>query len=307
MENLFYALYSRMIIEMAGIELCALFKVELRPVAGSRQYHLPDPNHMYRIFLACKDNLDNYNVCELLQEGVVHRWQDAFISRFATKEAGNGLNSDDLLGYRQFARNVVCDPCSAYVTKWRFLVPFFPSIPREILILMSEKWFTVMPKATLPDDVPSSELPFIDLKRVNPAQWEKELIVDYRLASLSKLEGRAIGEERRDDPKIRLLNSAKCHKCICTSSCLCAKECTVYVESACPCSERYVRLMTARLSKGPGRFGFTTRANTAARACWESFAMLRRDVSDETFLLEWSEAFAVFELEIQKERWGKQA
>jgi hypothetical protein len=65
--------------------------------------------------------------------------------------------------------------------------------------------------------------------------------------------------------------------------------------------------MTARLSKGPGRFGFTTRANTAARACWESFSKLRRDVSDETFLLEWSEAFAVFELEIQKERWGKQA
>jgi hypothetical protein len=63
--------------------------------------------------------------------------------------------------------------------------------------------------------------------------------------------------------------------------------------------------MTARLSKTPGRFDFSTRANTAARACWEGLARLRRDVSDEDILLEWSEVFAVFELEIQKERWGK--
>jgi hypothetical protein len=305
-ENLFYALYSRVIIEMAGIELCALFKVELRPAAGSRQFHLPDPNHMYRIFLACKDNLDNYNVCELLREEIVHKWQEVFLRRLAKKEIENGFNPDDLLGYRQFARNVVSDPRSAYVTKWCFLVPFFPSIPKEILIIMSEKWFTIVPKATLPDDVPSSQLPFIDLKRADPKQWEKEIIQDYQLASLGKLEGRSIGDERRDDPKIRLLNLAKCRKCICASTCLCAKECTHYVESACPCSERYVRLMTARLSKGPGRFDFSTRANTAARACWEGLARLRWDVSDEAFLLEWSEAFAVFELEIQKERWGKQ-
>lgn len=306
-ENLFYALYSRMIIEMAGIELCALFKIELRSATGSRQLHLPDPNHMYRIFLACKDNLDNYNVCELLQEGIVHKWQNAFVRRLATKETEKGFTPDDMLGYRRFAQNVVSDHRSAYVSKWRSLVPFFPSIPKEILIIMSEKWFTVMPKATPPDDVPVSELPFIDLKLANPAQWEKELILDHRLASMGKLEGRSIGDERRDDPKIRLLYLAKCHKCICTSTCLCSKECTRYVESACPCSERYVRLMTARLSKEPGPFDFSARANTAARACWEGLAMLRRDVSDEAFLLEWSEAFAVFELEIQKERWGNQA
>jgi hypothetical protein len=306
-ENLFYALYSRVIIEMAGIELCALFKVELQPSAGSRQFCLPDPSHMYRIFLACKDNLDNYNVCEDLKEGIVHKWQEVFLQRLAKTKIENGLNPDDSLGYRQFARNVVSDPQSAYMDKWQYLVPFFLSIPKEILVVMSEKWFTVQPKATLPDDVPSSQLPFIDLKLADRKQWERELILDYRLASLAKLEGRSIGDERRDDPKIRLLKLAKCRRCICASTCLCAKECTHYVESPCPCSERYVRLMTARLSKNPGRFDFATRANTAARACWEGLARLRWDVSDEDILLEWSEAFAVFELEIQKERWGKQA
>jgi hypothetical protein len=306
-ENLFYALYSRVIIEMAGIELCALFKVELQPPAGSRKIRLPDPDHMYRIFLACKDNLDNHNVCEMLQEAIVHRWQEIFLRRLAKTEIENGLNPDDLPGYRQFARNVLSDPYSAYVAKWCYLVPFFPSISKKILIGMSEKWFTVLPKAALPDDVPSSQLPFIDLKRCDPKQWAKELIQDYRMASLGKLEGRSIGDERRDDPKIRLLNLAKCRKCICASTCLCARECTHYVESPCPCSERYVRLMAARLSKSPGRFDFSTRANTAARACWEGLARLLRDVSDEDILLEWSEAFAVFELEIQKERWGGQA
>lgn len=306
-ENLFYALYSRVIIEMTGIELCALFKVELLSAPDSRKFRLPDANHMYRILLACKDNLDNYNICELLQEGIVHKWQEVFLRRLAEKELVNGFNPNDTLGYRQFAQNVVSEPCSAYATKWVSLIPFFPSIPKEILIIMSEKWFTVNPKATLPDDVPSSQLPFLDLKRVNRAQWEKELILDYRLATLGKLEGRSIGDERRDDPKIRLVNLSKYHKCICTSNCSCARECTYNVESDCPCSERHLRLMTARLSKGPGRFDFPTRANTAGRACWGGLARLRRDVSDETILLEWSETFAVFELEIQKERWGKQA
>lgn len=306
-ENLFYALYSRVIIEMAGIELCALFKVEIRPAAGSRQYPLPGPDHMYRIFLACKDNLDNHNVCEDLQEGIVHKWQEVFLHRLAKKEIEGGFNPDDVLGYRHFAWNVVSDSHSAYVNKWLYLIPFFPSIPKEILIVMSEKWFTVLPKATLRDDVPASQLPFIDFKRVDRKQWEKELIQDYRLASLAQLEGRSIGDERRDNPKIRLLNLAKCRKCICAATCLCATECTHDLESPCPCSERYVRLMTARLSNNPGRFGISTRANTAARACWEGLARLRWDVSDEDILLEWSEAFAVFELEIHKERWGKQA
>jgi hypothetical protein len=262
---------------------------------------------MYRILLACKDNLDNYNICELLREGIVHKWQEVFLRRLAEKGLVNGFNPDDTLGYRQFAQNVVSEPCSAYATKWVSLIPFFSSIPKEILNIMSEKWFTVRPKATLPDDVPSSQLPFLDLKQVNRAQWEKEIILDYRLATLGKLEGRSIGDERRDDPKIRLVNLTKYHKCICTSNCSCARECTYDVESDCPCSERHLRLMTARLSRGPGRFDFRTRANTAGRACWEGLARLRRDVSDETIILEWSETFAVFELEIQKERWGKQA
>ncbi|KAJ5167750.1 uncharacterized protein N7482_003344 [Penicillium canariense] len=303
-ENLFYALYSRVIIEMAGIELCALFKLQLRPAVGSRQFFLPDANHMYRLLLACKDNLDDTNVCESLQEGVVHQWQEGFLRRLALKEIEKGFNPDDMLGYRRFAQSIVSDPTCAYVAKWRSLVPFFDTIPSEILAVMSEKWFTVLPKVVLPDDVPSGQLPFVDLKRANPMQWEKEIILDYRLATLGKLEGRSIGEERRDDPKIRLLSLARCRKCICTSVCLCSWACTYRVKSACPCSERHVRIMMARRCKETGPFDFTIRANTAARACWEGLAMLRRDVKDDTILLEWREAFEVFELTIQKERWA---
>ncbi|EPS29643.1 hypothetical protein PDE_04593 [Penicillium oxalicum 114-2] len=303
-ENLHYALYSRVVIEMASVELCALFKAERQAPNGCQGLWLPDADHLYRIFLACKDTLDSPTTWKRPQWAAIHKWQEHFTGRLTEKEDDQSLKPDVVCGYRQFAQNILSDPRSAYVCKWCSLIPFFHSVPQENLISISEKWFTVRPKVILPDDVPSYELPFIDLKLVNPALWKREIVLDYRLASLANLEGKSIGDERREDPKSRLLSLAKCHKCICISTCLCARDCTDHVERPCPCSERYVRLMTARLCKKPSRFPFTTRANTAARACWEGLAMLRRDVSAETIVLEWREAFSVFELEIHKERWG---
>ncbi|KAJ5683525.1 hypothetical protein N7462_006690 [Penicillium macrosclerotiorum] len=303
-ENLYYALYSRVIIEMAGIELCALFKIDSRPVTTRKQFYLPDPNHLYRIFLACKDLLDAPSVCECLQETVVSQWEEGYLRRLAIKQAESGFNPDDLLGYRRYALSIISDRTCAYVKKWNNLIPFFDTIPAEVLTVLSEKYFTIMPRVVMEDDVPAAELPFIDLKATNFAQWEKDLIQDHRIATLAKLNGTKVGEERRDEPKIQLLTMVKYHKCICIASCFCALACTYDVERPCPCSERHLRLMLARRSRGPGRFDFTTRANTVARACWQGLASLKRSLPDEVVLVELNETFDIFELEIQKERWG---
>lgn len=307
-ENLFYTLYSRVQVEMAGIELCALFTMDPRPTTTHKQFNLPDPNHLYRIFLACKDVLDSPLVCETSEaaiiSGLVSQYQENHIRRLISKGSVKGFNQDDLLGYRRYAINIVSDRSSAYCKKWNQLIPFFDSIPSEVMVLISEKYFALISKEVPEADVPTSELGFVNLKAISPTQWEKEIILDHRMAALGKLEGKTVGEERREDDKVRLLNVVRSHKCICTSVCFCAHECTNDVERWCPCAERHLRIMLAKRRKGAGRFKFTTRANTLARACFQGLANLRRNVSDDQLLVEIQAAFEIFEMEIEKERSG---
>ncbi|KAF7712956.1 Uncharacterized protein PECH_002300 [Penicillium ucsense] len=308
-NNLFYALYSRVTLELAGIELVTLYQAEHPPPSVPPAYSplstLPVADHIHRLLLACKETLDKTNVCGYVDQEVVSMWQEVLTQRLIVKGFYSPSYPDNVIGYRQFTYNVLSDHQSEYVTKWVSMVPFFYSIPPNVLIAISEKWFTVADRTTMPDDIPASDLPFTDLRVVNPALWEKDLVLDYRLAALASLEGKSIGDVRRENPRSRLLNLAKCRKCICPSTCRCARGCTTEVEKACICSERYVRLITSRLCKSPGRFQFSIRTTTAARACWQGLAMLRRDVSTETLMFEWSETFSVFELEVQKERWGR--
>lgn len=307
-ENLFYTLYSTVEFEMSSIELCALFKMEPRPPTTHDQFYLPDPNHLYRIFLAFKDVLDSPLICEAPRSAIVQdtvtQYQESHVRRLILKEAVKGFTKDDLLGYRRYALNIVSERTSAYCKKWSQLIGFFGNIPSELMAVLSEKYFTRVPRALPEEDVTTGELGFVDLKASNPDVWEREIILDHRMATLAKLEGKSVGEERRDDPRVRLLSIVKYHKCICTSFCFCARECTNNVERWCPCAERHLRLMLARRRKGTGRFSFATRANGLARFSFQGLATLRRDVSDDQLVAEMGMVFDIFDLEIQRERSG---
>lgn len=300
-ENLFYTLYSRVILEMAGIEIFAQFKMESRPLTNRHQLYLPDPDHMYRIFLTIKDVLDSSAICEDVNEAVVHAFQEGYIRRILRKENDKGFNIDDMLGYRRFAVSVVNDKTNQFTKKWNLLIPFFDSVPAALMALISEKYFAIVPKVVLEDDILTSELPFIDIKSADYGLWEKEIIKDHRMAALAKLEGKSLGDVRSKEAN-HLLHQVKQHKCICTSLCCCAHECTNDPERFCPCSERQLRVMLAQTRKGPGRFNFTTRANTMGRACFEGLTVLKRDIRENDLLLQLRGTIELFEMEITKER-----
>lgn len=307
-ENLFYTLYSTIEFEMANIELCALFRMDPRPATTHEQFYLPDPNHLYRIFLAFKDVLDSPLVCEQSHSAIVQdtvaQYQEDHVRRLILREAAREFTKDDLLGYRRYALNIVSERTSAYCKKWSQLIGFFSNIPSDVMTLMSEKYLARVPRVVPEEDITAAELGFVDLKATHPAQWEREIILDHRMAALAKLEGKSVGEVRRDDPKIRLLSIVKYHKCVCTSLCFCALECTYNVERWCPCAERQLRLMLARRRKGTGRFSFATRANNLARFCFQGLATLRWDTSDDCLVAELGNLFDMFDVEIQKERSG---
>ncbi|KAJ5115247.1 hypothetical protein NUU61_001006 [Penicillium alfredii] len=301
-ENLFYALYARVVLEMASIELCSCFNVDVPSLTTHRQFILPHADHLYRIFLACKDVLDSPVICEMLQQELVARYQEGYTRRVIHKENEKGLSSDDILGYRRYALSIVSERSSAFCKKWETLIPLLRDTPAEVMAVLSEKYLAVVPKSVLSDDISYDELPFTDLITIDPATWEKDTIQDHRLATLAKLEGNSVGQERRDDANIRLFSLAKRHKCVCASVCRCSYECTNNVERRCPCAERQLRIMLAKRRKGTGRYSFATRAYTLARVGFESLATLKRHVDDDDILIELGHVFEVFDLEIQKER-----
>lgn len=286
---------------MAGIELCAQYKLDSRPPSNRRQFYLPEPDCMYRILVMIKDVLDSSCVSERVHDATVHRYLGDYTRRLWRKEMDKGFNIDDLLGYRSFAKSIASDRSGEFIQKWITLVPLFYETPPELIVVISEKYFTIIPRVTVEGDIPTSDLPFIDLKPGNYALWEKGIIKDHRLAALARLEGKLLGELRRGQGKLLLL-LVKQHKCVCMSYCRCAGECTGNPERACPCSERQLRIMLSRNRKGPGRFKFATRTNTMGRAFFESLTFLKRSARDEHLVTELRDATEVFEMEILKER-----
>ncbi|KAJ5648588.1 hypothetical protein N7490_004960 [Penicillium lividum] len=306
LEHLFYALYSRLKLEMAGIELCALFKLEVRPaMTKDRQFYMPDPNHMYRLFLLFKDILDSPGICEERDNDLVAQFMDGYVRMLICKDARLGpFIIDDILGYRRYAYSIVSNRHSSYCKKWDSLITNFPDFPPETMTVLSERYFIMVPKHVPESDIALKDLPFTNLEMIDPVIREKEIILDHRLGTLAKLEGKCIGECRHEDQNIRLrlLNEVKHAKCICKSVCFCARKCTNDVERRCPCAERQFRMQLAINRKRTGRFNFTTRVDTVAVAGFQGLAALKPDVREDAMLLEMIVIFNAIAMEIQNER-----
>ncbi|KAJ5335130.1 hypothetical protein N7452_007533 [Penicillium brevicompactum] len=303
-ENLFYSLYARVVIELANIELCGTFKTSIIYKRNSGSFLLPEPDHLYRIVLSFKDALDAPGICSLLRKDAAIHFQQSYISQIVDKTKNADFPLHDKLGYRSHAANIVQDRSGPYCTKWKALIPFFNVIPCRNMAMMSECYLALAPRNATPDDVPFGQLPFIDTSKIAADIRDAENIKDNRIATLAKLEGTSVGEERQKDPKCRTYYLAKQRKCVCFAICVCAKECTKDVLRSCPCAERHVRIMTVRRGlhyRWPG-LAFSTTAGTLARMFFHGFASLRRGVTDRQIAGELERAFDSIEALITSER-----
>lgn len=294
-----------MVIELANIELCGTFQTDvLLSLRSHRPFLLPEPDHLYRIVLAFKDALDSPGICSLLRKEAALDFQQAYLSQIVDKSKNSDFPLTDPLGYRLHAANIVTDRTGPYCTKWRNLITFFNVLPCRTLAMMSEPYLTVAPVTVLPDDVPLEQLPFIDPSTISKEVRDAENIKDNRIATLAKLEGTSIGDERHKDPKNRIYHLAKQRKCVCYATCRCSKDCTRDVLLNCPCAERHVRIMTVRRGlhyRWPG-LGFVATSSTMARMFFHGLASLRRGVTDRQIAGELQRAFESIDALITGER-----
>lgn len=290
-------------LELAGTELCSLFPITDRPITKNSLYYLPSPCHMYRILLAFKDTLDSPSICEHVHHELLNQYLESYIRRLICSDARRGPpQSDDALGYYQHALAIAHNRESDFRHKWDRLVDCFADFPPHTVASLSARYLTVLPRAYPPVETATADLPFVNLKCIPEATWEKILILDHRYSALAQLESRTVGEQRRADPECDILNDARYCRCICKSNCSCAKECSYDVERACPCSEWQLRLQIVHRRESDGGHEFATRINTIAVAAFQGLNFLKRGLSDAAFVEAAKESFALIEMEVQKER-----
>ena len=305
LEDLYYALYARIVVEMANVELCSAFNIDVRRLNLAKDaFVLPHPEHLYKLLVRFKSVLDSPEVCSVLDMRAVKDRQGEIIRRTAQKVTDLASASNDVLGYRQFIMDIVNDEGSAFRQKWAGLSRIYQMPPDEVLMVWSEKYLTIMPKPMAQWDVSSSDLPFTNPDNVNPRVWEFDRVNAHRAATLAKLEGKSVGEVRRRDDHCsqRLITFVREKKCICLSSCTCAWPCTNDAERLCPCSEPMMRLLLSQNRKKPGDKPFWLRCASLARAIFEGFSATRVDVADGEMTTEVDCAIQLFEHEIEIER-----
>lgn len=301
-EGLYYALLSRLIMEMANVDLCSCFHLNLHGMTSRASCTLPEPAQLFKIFLFCKRLLESSAVCRNINKELVRQHQSAYVRHAINVSESLGIFMNDMLGYRRDIISVASDKSSPFRQKWTNggLLYYMP--PEEVLTMLSEKYLALTPKVTFQDELPISELPFVNSELADPEVWERELIKDHRQATLAKLEGKCVGDVRREDDRRRLSDYVKEYKCICRSSCSCAWDCTLDPERHCPCAERQMRVLLVRRRKGLGAREFGIRCSSLAKAIFQGISCLRRDVEDHEIAKEFDRAFLLFAEEIQKQR-----
>lgn len=304
-EGLYYVLYARLTIEIANVHLCSSFDLDIRRMSGKDSLLLPEPSHLYAILRAFKDFLRSPDICSVLDREIIKQHQEDFVHRAVEKTTQMGHAPDDLVGYRRHILKLVSDPNSPFCRRWRGLYPIYQMAPGEILAILSEKYLSVEPRQmNLNSEAGTRELPFIDPERVDPDLWEREIIQDNRQATWAKLEGKSVGEMRREDKRRPLVDYVRERKCICFSFCSCANECTNKVERPCPCAERMMRILLAE--QDPGSYGLTfpEHCNELAEVAFEGLAAIHRGAEnlDDAVAIEVKFSLDLFEKEVAHHR-----
>ncbi|KAJ6028671.1 hypothetical protein N7540_004247 [Penicillium herquei] len=312
-ENLYYASYARLTLDIAAIELCAAFRSEDRSgFMYNRTFCLPEASHLYRILLACKDILDFPEISAHRDETLITHYQQAYVRVLVDmqKELGSFV-AGDILGFRRNARSVVANPESAFSKKWNEIIPGFSQIPAEAVTLLAEKFFTMYPKYVPARDYePFSFIKFdvnptpLEDYEEYPKEWvECEIIQHHREAALARLEGLTIGElRRRDCNAAELVRFARVRACVCKDTCFCAEECTDDTERSCPCAQRQLRTYHCIDRKCIGRGTYLDRIDAVALSGFQGLSGLKRENDDSIVALELEWAIEIIEIEVRRDR-----
>ncbi|GKZ79061.1 hypothetical protein AnigIFM56816_002932 [Aspergillus niger] len=300
-EKLYHALYARLVMELVVVDLCSCFKIEVSRVSSHNNFMLPEPRHLYNIFLACKQVLDSSTVCRFFNKDFVQNYQATFIHRAVTKLNSMPFVMDDLIGYRRFALGIIDNPDSPFRQRWAGSGLIYHMPPPRVLIVHSEKYMSFTPRQTYQFMIPQQPLPFIQRHNADPTFMENARTSDHRQAALAMLEGKTVGDLRNEGTIQQLIEYAKRRKCVCQSSCSCGQDCTQEPDRLCPCAEWNMILLLTQVNANRGALGLRDRCTVLSKAVFQELASIREDIDVFVIGLALNRAIGIFGEEIQKE------
>ncbi|KAI1976578.1 hypothetical protein LOZ53_003131 [Ophidiomyces ophidiicola] len=238
-EDLFYATYATLNIEIRNLEHCESFHFDIRRLAPNNRLNakecLPEPDHLKLIFQACKEYMATDIVRGFLNKEIIRQKQAEYVNQTVrlSMEAGHVPKNEK--EFRQYIQRLVTDPQSAYCREWTGLNPIYDAAPGMVLGTLSEKYLSILQK-----EEQAKHMKKRSEKResTDSEHEERRFIAANREAAYAMLHGRTVGEHRRQEGYMSLSAYVKENLCICFKYCECARKCTLKGGRKCPCSSR---------------------------------------------------------------------
>ncbi|RAL12099.1 uncharacterized protein BO97DRAFT_443484 [Aspergillus homomorphus CBS 101889] len=302
-ETLYYALYSRLVMEIANAELCSYFHLGIPRVSTEDGFMLPEQHSTLNMLLVCKEALDSPTVCTIFSKDILRQHQAGLVRRAVNMIMATGFSLDDLVGYRRYTLALLEDRASEFRRKWDGPGLTYQMPPKEVLILGSEKFMSFAPRDAIRTKIPQLHLSFLQENAVDPAVWEQEVILGHRQAVLAILESRVVGEIRHADSRRDPIIYARQRRCTCRSACSCAVACTMDPERICPCAGWNLTIMLLRDHRYYPNMKLGDRCIILAKAIFEAISTIRKDEEDLCYLaVEMRGALTVIADEVYKQR-----
>lgn len=301
METLYYALYSRLVMELSNVDLCSAFHMDVRQLNNTERFMLPSPLQLYHTLLVFKEALDSPMIRSILDRKVVRAFQREIIQQASSKrpEVDSGT---DPFGYRSLILGIATDVASSFREKWDNLSDVYVMPDTDLLTTLSERYLALFPKMTVKHDISCDDLPFIDPKSVPEDEWEKRRRASHHDSAMAILISKCIGWVRRDEAKRTVIDFVKEQKCVCDEKCSCSVKCTFDPERFCPCAEYIMRIMLSQARKTGENMDFEVRCTSLATAIFYCLCALRSDLSHSERTLEADRVIKLFDNEIQIQR-----
>lgn len=237
----------------------------------------PDPNHVYTILNVCRKVLEEEDVCSAFDDRLVSYHKRHYVEEMTRRYKVDGTLPLDLTGYRAHVSKTVEDTASSAYRHWCQIYPELQHLTVDLLAFLSEKYLPIYPCTVRKQYEGIFKTPTANYEAA--ATWEEKMICAHRLCSLAKIQGKAVGELRREEEDFSVVRYAREQKCICLDICACSRLCTRSGSTLCPCSGRWVRGII--IHQSDSRASLCDKSTIMGELTYESLATLKREVSDD--------------------------
>ncbi|GAM37867.1 hypothetical protein TCE0_033r08151 [Talaromyces pinophilus] len=277
-EDLYSCLYARLDIEIGLIHFCSSFAGNGQKRRSKTQPQLPEPEHIYSILAMCKSALEDPSVCSAFDDRMVSYHQNYYVAEMTRRYRMHGTLPLDHTGFRAHVYETINDPRSHTFRHWCQIYPVLGHLHIDILTFLSEKYIPMYPRTSHKYGYTTFSAPGPYDSAENVAAWAENMKCAHRMCALARIEGKAIGQLRREENGFNIVRYASEQKCICLDVCSCSRLCTRSGNTRCPCSGRWMRGF--HLYQPDYEATFREKGTVMGELTYESLATLKRDLPE---------------------------